>query len=195
MSFNSTGDIAVTIGKIIPSEPKFSKAANAFDINFQIKGENGESDFVRLEFSGDFAKGNLAQYTQEELTRRTLSDLGWNGEDMSELFAEQGPLTGTKAIVHFEQSKPNDQGKTFINAKYFVTSGRREPEAISVDAVKARIAAISRAKGGAASRATAAAPAASSPFGKTTAAPTAATSKAPAAKPTAASNINPFAKR
>lgn len=167
--FTKAGNTPVTIGKIIPADPKFSKDPNAFDLHVQVTGENGESDYAMLEYSGDYGKGNFADRTQAQISADTLRKLGWEGSDLSELFVENHPLLGKRAIVHIEESKPNADGKTFMNVKYFVTGGR-EPEKIGADVVKARLAALMA--GGGQAAAPARAPAAStstakpSPFGR-----------------------------
>jgi hypothetical protein len=140
--FNSEGETPVTIGKIVPSDPRFNTAdPNAFDVNIQVTGEDGATDYVPLQFSSDYGKGNFADRTQTQISYEALRKLGYESEDLSPLFFEGHPLEGKKAVVMVKASKPTEDGKVFYNPKYFVGGGRT-PEAISPDVVKARMAAL-----------------------------------------------------
>lgn len=139
--FTKAGPTPVTIGNIVPAEPKFSKDTNAFDVCICVTGDDGAQDWARLEFSNDYGKGNFADRTQREISMETLHKLGWEGEDLTELFADEHQLRGKRATVQVDESKPNDAGKTFFNVKYFITGGR-EPERISRESVAAKLAAL-----------------------------------------------------
>ena len=165
--FQKEGETPVTIGKIVPSDPRFPTTdPNAFDVNIQVTGEDGATDYVPLQFSSDYGKGNFSDRTQTQISYDTLRKLGYESEDLSPLFFEGHPLEGKKAVVMVKASKPTEDGKVFYNPKYFVGGGRT-PEAISPDVVKARMAALMA--GGANAPATNAptpAAAASNPFAK-----------------------------
>jgi hypothetical protein len=180
--FTQTGNIPVVIGAIVPTDSRFSRDPNAFDICVHVTAANGDTDHVRLEFSGEYGKGNFANRTQAAISMDTLIKLGFEGDDLSILFGDANPLAGKAATVHAETSKPNAEGKTFINVRYFVTGGAAL-EPIAADSVKARMAALLGGAGD--SQAPKPTAAAGNPFAKPAAAP----APAPAKKPT----VNPFA--
>jgi len=181
--FQKEGETPVTIGKIVPSDPRFPTTdPNAFDVNIQVTGEDGATDYVPLQFSSDYGKGNFSDRTQTQISYDTLRKLGYESEDLSPLFFEGHPLEGKKAIVMVKASAAKEDGKVFYNPKYFVGGGRT-PGAISVDTVKARMAALiasaPRRDGGGVSDAT---PPSENPFAKKPADATATAAPA-AAKP------------
>jgi hypothetical protein len=180
--FTSAGNKKVVIGEIQPSEPKFSKAAGAFDLCVHVTdaSNEAESDWVRLEMSTDYGKGNFANRTQAQITMETLAKLGYEGGEL-DMDALETQLAGKTAIVHVAESTGKDGDKKFYNAKYFVTSGGNEPTAIDKDEMKRRLKAMT---GGAAASA-----------GTAAATGTAAPPKPTIQPPRIATGNNPFAKK
>ena len=210
--FTKEGPHQVILGDVIFAEAKFAKDdANAFDICIRVtnKANEAESDWARLEMSANYGKGSFSDRTQAQISWDTLAKLGFEGDDLTTI-GEQ--LTGKEATVQVKAGKPTEDGKVFYNVSYFVTGGGNEPNAITPDVMKARLAAL---MGGAAAEtapampppvaAPATAAAKPSPFApKATAAapatfpPAANSAQKPnpfAAKPGAAAKPNPFAPR
>jgi hypothetical protein len=144
--FTKEGPTAVTIGKIVPSDPRFETAdPNAFDVNIKVTGEDGATDWLPLKFSSDYGPGNFADRTQTQISYDTLRKLGYDSQDLSPLFFDGHPLEGKKAVVQVKASKPTADGKVFYNPQYFITGGK-EPDALSPETVKARMAALMAAQ-------------------------------------------------
>ena len=156
MSFKIAGQVPVIIGECIASESKFNKTDNtAFDLCFHLThaDDASQSDWIRMEFSEDYGKGNFADRKQKEISLDTLHKMGVEGEDLSVLFDDASPLHGKKAVV-FIKENPGDKG-TFYNPQYFVT-GAAAPYAMDKNEAKKRMAALFGRKGdGAAATATA----------------------------------------
>ena len=144
--FTSAGNKTVVIGEVRFSDPKFSKDPNAFDVNIHVtnKDASAEMDWVRMEFSGDYGKGNFANRTQAQISMESLRKLGFEGDDLTQI-ADQ--LGGHEAIVFVKESKPTEDGKVFYNPQYFVTSGN-EPVALDQSKLKARLANVAALFGG-----------------------------------------------
>ena len=183
--FTSAGNKKVKLGSVAFADPKFSKAAGAFDICIRVTdvSNDAESDWARLEMSSDYGKGNFANRTQAEITMDTLRKLGFEGEDLTTL---EEQLLEREAVVHVKESKGREGDKTFYNVQYFVTGGGNEPEAIAVDEMKRRLAML---MGGARGSTATAQP---TGVGGTATAPAAAGSIPP---PRIAAGNNPFARK
>jgi len=144
--FTSAGNKTVTIGEVRFSDPKFSKDPNAFDVNIHVTNKEApaEMDWVRMEFSGDYGKGNFANRTQAQISMESLRKLGFEGDDLTQI-AEQ--LNGHDAIVYVKESKPTEDGKVFYNPQYFVTSGN-DPVALDQSKLKAKLSNVAALFGG-----------------------------------------------
>lgn len=164
--FTSEGDKSVVLGTVTFSEPKFSKDPNAFDICIRVTdaADPAQSDWARLEMSGDYGTGNFSDRTQAQISMDTLKKLGFEGEDLTTI---EQQLSGKRAVVRVKAAPSKDGDKTYYNIKHFVTGGR-EPEAMDKGEVQRRLKALMAGGGSApaapaAESATATAPAASRP--------------------------------
>lgn len=111
------------------AEPKFAegKGPEAFDICVQVHNANdpSETDWVRLEWSENYGKGNLSTVKQKDLVLRTLKALEFEAEDLSSLpeFLEGKTIDGFA-----KESKPNKEGKVYVNLYLGRGGGGNEPE-------------------------------------------------------------------
>lgn len=141
MSFTRAGQVSVIMGEVKFAEPKFSKDPNAFDICIRVTDANdpSQTDWARLEMSGDYGKGNFSSRTQAQISMDTLLKLGFEGEDLSTLETQ---LKGKNALVMIKENESKtDADKKFFNVQYFVTGGF-EPVEIDKNSMKAKIAAL-----------------------------------------------------
>lgn len=165
----------VKIDDVKFANPKFATGANDFDICIHgtSVADPNQSDYARLEMSQNYGKGNFASMTQAEISMKTLRSLGFEGDDLTTL---QEQIYLKQVPFHVEESKPNENGKTFCNVKYIETGAAvvEIDKATVNDRVKALF-----AGGAKPAPMPTAAPAAGNPFAKK-AAP-AATKAAPAA--------------
>ena len=171
--FTSAGNVSLIIGEIKFAEPKFPQGKGPADFDICVEVTHAEDqaqhDWVRLEWSDNYGKGNFATMTQKEITVRTLRQVGFEGDDLTTIGDQ---LTGKTAPGFVKESKPNAEGKTYMNVYLGGGGGNapKEDEVLSADEIKRRL-----TGGGATAKA----------------APTA-TAKAAPAFP-AASGKNPFA--
>jgi hypothetical protein len=129
------------MGEVKFAEPKFSKDPNAFDICIRVTDSEdpSQTDWARLEMSGDYGKGNFATRTQAQISADTLVKLGFEGDDLSTL---EDQIKGKNAIVMIKEGESKtDSSKKFFNVQYFVTGGF-EPVEIDKNSIKAKIAAL-----------------------------------------------------
>ncbi len=170
MAFRAAGPVTVVIDDVKFAEPKFAKGDNDFDICVHIVNveDEAQSDWWRGEVSQNYGTGNFKSMTQAEITMKTLRNIGFEGDDLTQLKAQ---LAGKKIPAMIKESKPNAEGKTFFNVHY-IGGGGDQPVEIDPDTMKKRVAALF---GGAAPEpakatpppaATAATTAKSQPFGK-----------------------------
>jgi hypothetical protein len=152
--FTSEGNKAVVLGTATFSEPKFSKDPNAFDICIKVTdaADPAQSDWARLEMSGDYGTGNFSDRTQAQISMDTLRKLGFEGDDLTTI---EQQLSGKRAVVCVKAAAGRDGDKTFYNVKYFVTGGK-EPEAMDKGEMMRRAKALMAGGGGSAPAAEAA---------------------------------------
>jgi len=164
--FNAAGTVPVIIDDVTFAESKFSQGANDFDVCVHVvhKDDANQADWWRGEVSQNYGKGNFASMTQAEITLMTLGKIGFQGNELATL-AEQ--IKGKETVATIKETEKD--GKVYYNIRYIGPSGGDTPQAITTEAMQARISAMFG--GGAAAPATAqpapapAAPAAANPFG------------------------------
>ena len=168
MSFRAAGPVTVIMGDVKFAEPKFAKGENDFDICIHIVNveDEAQSDWWRGEVSQNYGTGNFKSMTQAEITMKTLRNVGFEGDDLTQLKTQ---LAGKKIPAMIKESAKD--GKTYYNVHYIGGSGE-QPVAIDAEVMKKRIAALF---GGAAPEPKAA-PAAATPPPATTPPPAAAKS-------------------
>jgi hypothetical protein len=116
MSFHAEGTYKVEIVEAFAADPKFAQPP-AFDVVLKVRTEDGQSDWWRGEMSANYGKGNFADRTQAQITMNTLTQLGLENDDLSNLES----LIGKTAEVTVEGSVSKTNGKTYYNVKYFNT--------------------------------------------------------------------------
>lgn len=189
--FTTEGAVSLIIGKIEFTECRFpeGKTQNDFDICFEVTNAADETqhDYVRLEYSENYGMGIMSNMRQREIAMKTMRGIGIIGDDLTEL-ADQ--LTGKTVPGFVKKSKPNKEGKTYLNV-FFSGGGGNAPKADEIltrDQLLKRLTA--KTTGGVAATAAAAKPAkpAGNPFAK---AKPAATSTAPAKPTTSEEDLSP----
>jgi hypothetical protein len=140
--FKTVGSCQLVIDEIRFAECRYTdgRGPEAFDICFHVHNEANpdESDWIRLEHSECYGKGNFATVMQKEVALKTLRAMGFDSEDLSILVDE---LTGRTVPGYAKESKPNKEGKVYINV-YFGSGAGNEPSAettLSKDEVLKRL--------------------------------------------------------
>jgi len=134
--FTSEGIFTVTIKAAKCAEPKFSKDPNAFDVCLQVETDDGQSDWWRGEYSGDYCRGNYSNMTRAQMTMQTLTKLGMVGNDLSKLDSLVG-INTTATTKAAESAK----GKIFYNVMYLGDSASDVKE-ITPEEMQRRAAAL-----------------------------------------------------
>ena len=136
MAFNRTGDIPVRIIATAVTDSKFKpEDTSRFDIVLQLEdlGNPGMTDYFHMEVSGEYFKDK----TRAQLAFETLEKIGFKG---GMEIARLDELIGTETSAHVEESKPNADGKKFLNVKWI--GGSNAPKAIDKGDASRRLAAI-----------------------------------------------------
>lgn len=126
MPFKSEGTIDVTITDAFISEAKFQPKENElnnqgvpvetyYDVCIQVQNAEGDSDLWRGEMSNRNGVGNSAHLYRADLTLKTLQEIGFNVQSMTELEAQFVPANDRSISI------PN-----LIGIKCTVTVERRE---------------------------------------------------------------------
>lgn len=138
--FTQEGNVKLVIGDIKFAEPKWldGKGPSDFDICIEVTHAEDEMqhDWVRLEWSDNYGKGNFATMMQREITARTLKQIGFEGEDLTTIGDQ---LTG-KTVTGFVKATEKD-GKTYHNV-YLGGGGGNAPKAdevLDADEIKRRL--------------------------------------------------------
>jgi hypothetical protein len=128
--FTEVGDKPVIITKMKITMPKFNRTnPAAFALCFAVhhRDDPAQADNVYLDVCEDYGKGNFATQKQVDVAADKLRALGFpegNLYDGAYLSTLRDEAPGKSATVHFEAE--NYEGKTYIRAKYFVTSAKVE---------------------------------------------------------------------
>ncbi len=128
MPFKSEGTFDVTITDAFISEAKFQPrdgelnnqgvpVETYYDVCIQVQSEQGDSDLWRGEMSNRNGVGNSAHLYRADLTLKTLQEIGFNVQSMTELEAQFVPANDRSISI------PN-----LIGIKCTVTVERREYE-------------------------------------------------------------------
>jgi len=143
--FKNEGTFPVVITRAILGEAKFCKDPNAFDICVEVRGADGATDWWRGEWSGQYGKGNAAQYQQWEMTFWTIQKVGLPIKEASELFAMLQPdaegnasipaLVGRETVATVKATEKD--GKTYHNVVSIGESGIAAPKALKMADVAA----------------------------------------------------------
>lgn len=143
--FKSEGTFPVVITRAILGEAKFCKEPNAFDICVEVRGADGATDWWRGEWSGQYGKGNAAQYQQWEMTFWTLQKAGLPVKEAAELFAMLQPdaegnasipaLVGRETVATVKATEKD--GKTYYNVVSIGESGTAAPKALKMSDIAA----------------------------------------------------------
>lgn len=122
--FTMEGPVSLIIGKIEFTECRFpeGKTANDFDICFEVTNAADESqhDYIRLEYSENYGMGVMSSMRQREITMKTLRGIGFVGDDLTEIGDQ---LSGKTVPGNVRKSKPNKEGKTYLNVFFSGGSG------------------------------------------------------------------------
>ena len=143
MSFVTAGDINCKIDKVEFAEPKFAKGPNDFDvcIHGTSIADPNQGGWWRGEMSQNYGRGVKSSQTQMQITGETLVALGFSGGDLSKL---EEMIMGKETSFHVEESAPvikDGKTHTYFNVKW-IGGGGDKPEAISNDAMKNKLAAL-----------------------------------------------------
>jgi len=128
MPFKAEGTFDVTITDAFISEAKFQPkdgelnnqgvpVETYYDVCIQVQSEQGDSDLWRGEMSNRNGVGNSAHLYRADLTLKTLQEIGFNVQSMTELEAQFVPANDRSISI------PN-----LIGIKCTVTVERREYE-------------------------------------------------------------------
>ena len=147
MSFKSEGTIDVTITDAFISEAKFQPkdgelnnqgvpVETYYDVCIQVANAEGDSDLWRGEMSNRNGVGNSAHLYRADLTLKTLQEIGFNVQSMTELEAQFVPandrsisipnLIGIKCTVTVERREYTDKTgaqKSILFIKYLNALG------------------------------------------------------------------------
>lgn len=121
--FKEKGPVSLVIGEVKFTECRFAqgKSATDFDICFEVTNaaDEAQHDYVYLEWSDSYGMGVMQTMKQRDISMRTLRGLGFAGDDLLELQVQLGGKTVPGVV---RESKPNKDGKTFMNV-FFGGSG------------------------------------------------------------------------
>ena len=144
MSFTAEGIFPVVIKEVIPiAEPKFATGEYDFDVAIKVqhRDDKAQEDWWNGEMSDNYCQGNLSEFTQKQMTEKTLRKLGWDGDDLMTLEELVGKETTAKIV----------ESKGFFNVQRLAIGG--QAQAVAADKA-AKILAM-MGKGGAAKAAVA----------------------------------------
>ena len=145
MSFTAEGIFPVVIKEVIPiAEPKFATGEYDFDVAIKVqhRDDKAQEDWWNGEMSDNYCQGNLSEFTQKQMTEKTLRKLGWDGDDLMTL---ESLLVGKETTAKIAESKG------FFNVQRLAIGG--QAQAVAADKA-AKILAM-MGKGGAAKAAVA----------------------------------------
>jgi len=139
--FYSEGNFSGKVLEIVLAESRFSpNDPDAFDICIHVQGPEcdgkNQDGWWRGEVSGKYGRGNFANKTQYEITMDALHQIGFEGEDLSEL---ESQLVGTEINYKVESREYN--GKTYYDVKY-IGGGDYKPKPISMDSVADKLSSL-----------------------------------------------------